>query len=243
MMRDALLKIDARIDSLLLILWYLGENPNSVSKIKEVGLKNGMPEIAKWNISDILRKNKSHAINLKGGWQITSKGIKRLKRLGFKKPSMIDRRIVSTLDKLKDEVDSLPNKEAKKFILEALKAFELNLFRSAVVLSWCGAISLLHHHVFDNYLALFNSEAKKRNSRWQNAKHVDDFGRIKESDFLDILAKPPLSIINKNLKEDLKNNCLSLRNACGHPNSYKIGQNKVAAHLEILTLNIFGKFS
>jgi hypothetical protein len=28
--------------------------------------------------------------------------------------------------------------------------------------------------------------------------------------------------------------CLKLRNGCGHPNSLKIGANKVAAHLETL---------
>jgi len=36
--------------------------------------------------------------------------------------------------------------------------------------------------------------------------------------------------------------CLKLRNGCGHPNSLKLGENKVAAHLETLILNVFAKF-
>ena len=66
---------------------------------------------------------------------------------------------------------------------------------------------------------------------------------MKESDFLDIIGSPPLSILGQNTKEELKNNCLKLRNACGHPGSLAIGENKVAAHLEVLMLNIFSKFT
>jgi hypothetical protein len=66
---------------------------------------------------------------------------------------------------------------------------------------------------------------------------------VKEADFLDIIGSPPLSIIGKNLKEELKNNCLKLRNACGHPSSLQIGENKASAHLEVLILNIFSKFA
>lgn len=63
---------------------------------------------------------------------------------------------------------------------------------------------------------------------------------MKESEFLDILAM--LSVIGKNVKEQLKNNCLSLRNACGHPNSFKIGRGMVESYLEILLLNVYESF-
>jgi hypothetical protein len=66
---------------------------------------------------------------------------------------------------------------------------------------------------------------------------------MKESDFLDIIGSPPISLVGKNVKEELKNNCLRLRNACGHPSSLQIGENRVSAHLEVLILNVFAKFS
>jgi hypothetical protein len=62
---------------------------------------------------------------------------------------------------------------------------------------------------------------------------------MKESELLDRVAA--LSILGKNVKEELKK-CLDLRNACGHPNSLKIGPNAVANHLEILLLNVFNRF-
>jgi len=64
---------------------------------------------------------------------------------------------------------------------------------------------------------------------------------MKEHDFLNVLES--LSIIGNNVKQDLQNNGLKLRNACGHPNTLAVGQNMVAAHLERLILNVFSQFT
>lgn len=241
-LQENLVKLDgSRIDQVLLILWFCGNKETRVSHIKKIGKENGIPEIARWNVSDILRKKNSYAINLKNGWKLTSKGKKRLKEKELLE-SEKDLRIKSTINNLKSELKEVKSEDSKRFLNEAISCYEVGFYRSSVVLSWCGAISLLHHHVVKNCLSIFNKEAKRRNGKWKPAKKEDDLGRMKESTFLDIIASPPLSIIGKNLKEDLKNNCLALRNSCGHPNSYRIGENKVAAHLEILTLNIFSKF-
>ena len=63
---------------------------------------------------------------------------------------------------------------------------------------------------------------------------------MKEAEFLRSLVS--ISMIGKNVKAELKQ-CLDRRNACGHPNSYKLGKNAVAAHIETLLLNVFGKFA
>lgn len=63
---------------------------------------------------------------------------------------------------------------------------------------------------------------------------------MKESIFLDILES--ISVIGNDVKKELKK-CLDLRNSCGHPNSLVIGENRVAAHVEILILNVFSKFA
>jgi len=104
-------------------------------------------------------------------------------------------------------------------------------------------MSLLQDQVMAKHLMNFNAEAKRREPNWKAAKTKDDLSRMKESDFLDIVGSPPISLVGKNVKEELKNNCLQLRNGCGHPNSLKIGENRVAAHLEVLVLNIFTRFS
>ena len=60
---------------------------------------------------------------------------------------------------------------------------------------------------------------------------------MKERDFLDVLEA--IGSIGKNVKQTLQNQCLSLRNACGHPTSLKISENNVAAHLDTLVLNVY----
>uniref|UniRef100_UPI001C09C1CE hypothetical protein n=1 Tax=Acinetobacter baumannii TaxID=470 RepID=UPI001C09C1CE len=64
--------------------------------------------------------------------------------------------------------------------------------------------------------------------------------RMKEAEFLDRIAA--IGMIGKNVKAQLLAG-LNLRNGCGHPNSLKVGANAVAAHIEMLLLNVFDKFA
>ena len=61
----------------------------------------------------------------------------------------------------------------------------------------------------------------------------------READFLDCLEGA--SIIGKSVRKEL-GVCLDLRNGCGHPNGLKIGETRVAAHIESLILNVYARF-
>jgi hypothetical protein len=141
---------------------------------------------------------------------------------------------------LKPHLLKINDADTQAFVEEAIDCFEAGLYRSAVVMSWIGAISILYDYVVRNKLNEFNIEATKRNPKWKSAQTKDDLALMKESDFLDVLAA--LSIIGKNVKEQLKNNCLGLRNSCGHPNSFKVGRSMAESHLEILLLNVYDVF-
>jgi len=91
-----------------------------------------------------------------------------------------------------------------------------------------------------SHLVAFNTEAKKRDAKWKPAKTADDLGKLREFTFLEIAEA--ISIFGKNVKQELEA-CLKLRNGCGHPNSLKIGSNKVAAHLETLAINVFAVYA
>ena len=134
----------------------------------------------------------------------------------------------------------LKNEDARAFLTEAIVCAEQSLFRAAVVLSWVGAVALLHEEIARTRLVDFNGEASKRDNKWKPAKTTDDLGRIKESALLDILQA--LGVVGANVKQELEA-CLRLRNGCGHPNSLKVGPNKVAAHLETLALNVYAVFA
>ncbi|MCJ2105912.1 hypothetical protein MKK70_11100 [Methylobacterium sp. E-041] len=128
----------------------------------------------------------------------------------------------------------------RAFVAEAIQCHESGLYRSAIVMSWLAAVSVLHNEVMANYLAAFNAEAKRVDGKWKAAATTDDLGRMKEVDFLDRIVA--IGIIGKNVKAQLASG-LTLRNGCGHPNSLKVGANVVAAHIEMLLMNVFDKFS
>ncbi|MEJ2653513.1 MAG: hypothetical protein P8173_17520, partial [Gammaproteobacteria bacterium] len=134
---------------------------------------------------------------------------------------------------------NLKNPDTRAFVEEAIRCYEAGSLRAAVVLSWVGAVSVLYAHVHKSKLADFNIEAQRRFAKWRLAKTADDLARMNEHDFLAVLDS--ISVFGKSVKQELEV-CLRLRNGCGHPNSLKVGENRVAAHLETLILNVFSRF-
>lgn len=226
-----------RQDKLLLILFWEDESPKSLSKVKEIASANGLRESLKWNISDYLAKTKGKATSLKGGWVLTTPG--RTHLVNQKYISEKKSHTINDAKDLRSHLTSIGNLQTKSFIEEAINCLEADQKKAAVVFSWIGAVSVLYDEVVKNHLTEFNAEASRKDVKWKAAKNVDDLGKMKEYDFLNILET--ISVIGKNVKQELQQ-CLLLRNGCGHPNSLKIGVRKVAAHIEVLILNIFSKF-
>lgn len=227
-----------RKDRLLLILATSPDDPKSVGDIRDLAVASGLRAVRKWNLSSILGSAKSLVARVEEGWVLTTQG----------KRYLIDSSLLDELGNvpppvlvdLRKHLADMSNAGTAAFLEEAIACFEHRLYRAAVVLSWIGAVSLLYDHVVDQHLDAFNKEARRRDTKWRTAKNTDDLSRMKEHDFLDVLES--LSIIGKNVKQELQHLCLKLRNACGHPNSLKISQNRVSAHLEVLALNIFSQF-
>ena len=140
---------------------------------------------------------------------------------------------------LREELSNISDPPTRAFVEEAIKCYELELYRSAIVMSWIGAVAVLYNHVHANHLSKFNAEAKRVDAKWKDALTTDDLTRMREANFLDRIAA--LSIIGNDVKRVLKN-CLNRRNSCGHPNSLRIRANTVAHHIEVLLLNVFKRF-
>jgi hypothetical protein len=232
----------SRLDGVLLTLAVECDKPKNGVRIRGLARGAGLPEIQKWNLTDILNKAKPLAVKLPEGWILTSPGKARVDSLQVLPPKKSPQ-VVKTATQLNSLLSNIKSQQTAAFVTEAIACFEAGHFRASVVLSWAGAISLLYDHVVKSCLPAFNNEARLRDAKWKDAKTNDDLARMKEADFLDILAAPPLSIIGKSVKEQLKNNCLQLRNGCGHPSSLAIGEATVASHLELLILNVFQPFT
>lgn len=226
-----------RLDKLLVLLAADGADVRQVGALSNLAIGAGLREAEKWNISSILSASKGLAVRIKEGWSLTANGKKYVSDL-LKKSGFNGKHAKFVCD-LRKHLDTLSDTQTRSFVEEAISCFENELWRAAIVLSWVGAVSVLQEHVLTKHLTAFNAEALRRDGKWKQAKSKDDLSRMKESDLLDILET--LSIVGKSVKVELKS-CLDRRNGCGHPNSYKLGENMVAAHIEALLLNVFSVF-
>ena len=227
----------SRKEKILLLLLAEGEKEKQVKDIKKLAISNGLREASKWNISQILNDLGNCAIKLPSGWSITNQGKDLLAQTGILKEKSP---VLSAHKQLRKYLSKVTSEEVKIFIEEAISALEYGLMRSAVVLSWVGSVAILYDEVIKNHLSVFNKEAIKRNPKWKMADTVDDLAKLKEYDFLQIING--ISLIGKNTKLELEQ-CLKLRNSCGHPNTFRIGEHRVASHIEVLILNVYQKFT
>jgi hypothetical protein len=207
-----------------------------IKEIKDLAYAAGWRAAKNKNLSSIYRRATGMAVLTNDGWELTSNGSSFVAKLAG---PLMNSPIPMVASSLRSHLVGLPNSDTQAFVEEAIVCFEARQFRAAVVLSWVGAISVLHDYVVANKLAEFNAEATSRNSKWKAAKTADDLGLMKEDTFLDMLQA--ISVIGKNVKQELKK-ALTLRNGCGHPNSLKLAEHKVSAHIEDLVLNVFAKF-
>lgn len=221
----------------MIVLLASDRNPKSSSEIRKVAEEAGLNDSILRNITAYLKSLKGFVISTSIGWELTKKGKEKVHELtGIE----FNAKRVQVAAGLRSHLSDIQDAETKKFVDQAIKCHENSLHRPAVVFSWVGAVSLLQDYIIKNRLVDFNNEASRRDSKWKAAKTKDDLSKMKEFDFLQILVA--ISVIGKNVKDELEG-CLKLRNGCGHPNSLRIGESRVAAHIETLMLNVFSKFT
>ncbi|SRR6266540_577002 len=225
-------------DMLLIMLAIQPMGPLSVQTIKDRCVASGLRKLASKNISQILLDSSGFVARTAQGWELQQKGIERVRDMAH--AVNVNLVVTHSSRSLRKHADTISDGLTKSFVMEAIECFEADQYRAAVVFSWAGAVAVLHQHVFLKKLSEFNAEAVRRDSKWRTAKQQDDLGRMKEHDFLDVCEA--IGVIGKNVKQILQNECLILRNACGHPNSLRIAENSVAAHIEKLIKNIFARF-
>lgn len=223
-------------DKLLLCLATDPDRAMPVKEVRDLAVSAGLRSAKTSDLSTPLSRAKTLVARTAVGWELTSDGKAHVAELaGPFLPSVTP----LVLSSLRNHLSLLHDKDTKSFIEEAIKCFESKLYRSSIVFTWIGAVSVMHKHVHGNFLSAFNSEALRRDPKWRAAKTVDDIARLKEFDFLQVIHS--ISLIGKNVKDELEV-CLKLRNGCGHPNSLQVGEHKASAHIETLIQNVFAKF-
>lgn len=218
-------------DKTLLVL--AAQAPLKVKEIRKVARLNGAPGARKWNISQLLTRSRC-AVSGADGWELNKEGRSVVAAI------VGDERPLPEADRLRAALAKVTSPEAHAFLEEAVHCYGARLYRAAVVLSWVGALWLLYSEVAAKHLPAFNVEAIRRNPKWRDAKNAESFARMQESEFLDVAEA--IGVLGKTVKNQLKT-CLDLRNGCGHPNTFALGENAVAHHIENLALNVFARFA
>jgi len=226
----------SQLDKILIILSINSQKPKTAKEITQLGIELGISKIDTWPISSRLAHDDERVIRTPEGWELSSFGLEYISKI----PGIqIDNHPLPLSSNLRQHLTNINNPDTKKFLEEAIHCYEYQLYRSAIVLSWVGAVSILFDWIIVNKLNDFNAVLVTKFPNSKPIKTVNDFGKLKEKDFLEILHS--ISVIDKNVKQELEK-CLILRNSCGHPNKLKIAEHTVAAHLEILSLNVFEVF-
>lgn len=210
--------------------------PKITKEVRDLAVSLGLRAAKNWNVSAYLSKAKGLVVRSAVGWELTAAGKKHVADIVGPFLPSVTTLVVSGLRK---QLPSIQKNTTRSFVEEAIKCLEAKLYRSAIVLSWVGGIGVLYDFVVSSHLASFNAEAVKRDPKWKTATTPDDLARMKEYEFLQILAA--ISILGKSVKDELEV-CLKLRNGCGHPNSLVVGEHKASAHVETLIQNVFSKF-
>jgi hypothetical protein len=210
--------------------------PSKVAEIKDVGRDAGLRDIQGWNVSQYLRESRGKAILTKAGWELTDAGTTEVvAAFGFNGAKASPPMAVN----LRALMANIKDDTTVAFVDEAVRCYEGGQFRSAIVMAWLAAVDVIYNEVLTSKLAEFNAAARKQDPKWRDATDRDSLALMKESLFLERAFA--VRVITKNEKAAL-DECLTRRNTCGHPNSFKIGPNAVAHHIETLILNVFQKY-
>lgn len=222
-----------QLEQMLLCLAVNVNEPKQLKEIREIAIGAGLRGANALNIAAVLARSNGKAIKTPAGWELRGEGRAVVERLAG--PYAKGTTPVAAAG-LRAQLTKITNVDTLDFVQQAIVCHESRHYRAAVVLSWVGAMSLLYDYIIKNKLTEFNSEAGRRDAKWKPAKNSDDLATMKEHDFLQILEA--ISVIGKSVKQELEA-CLRLRNGCGHPNSLKIAELRVASHIEVLMLNVF----
>jgi len=211
---------------------YNQEREMTVESLRAILKRARIPKAAKLNLAATLSQSAPYVdVSGKKGnrflWSITQSGQDYIRKLLNLPESDIE--IEHDVSSLKSIIKSITDVDTSDYVNEAIKCISVGALRAAVVFVWSGAVDKLKKTIMAFDKKEINNVAKRFDPKARLIKKVDDFAYFKESTLL--LIALDLGILDKNEKGILEE-ALNLRNKCGHPGKYKIGQKKVSSFIE-----------
>jgi len=135
------------------------------------------------------------------------------------------------IDKIESLVMSIEDYNTRDYLTESISCLRNGAKRAAVILIWNACMHKIRTNLFDNSeLKLLNTELRKIYSKAKEIKVYKDFEYIKDE--TTIILSANMKQIDKFQKDILIDNCLLLRNKCGHPSDYSPEEFRVKAYIE-----------
>jgi hypothetical protein len=134
----------------------------------------------------------------------------------------VDSQLISnTLPRVTDE-------DEREYFIEAETCLRAGALRSCVIILWLAAMRNIQKRILP-LKKQFNIEEKKYDQRARDVDDIDDFAYLKDKNV--ILAAQAMSIFSKPQKDTLEE-CLNLRNRCGHPGNYAPQKQRLLGYIE-----------
>ncbi|TWW02228.1 hypothetical protein FEF09_03495 [Chitinophaga pinensis] len=133
----------------------------------------------------------------------------------------------------------LTNDSEKSFLIDAIKSFEAEAFRAAIVMIWLLTLDHIYEFILNNKLTDFNTELAKVTDKRVKVTIIsnkDDFGDIPEGKFIELCRSA--RIISNDVRKILDEK-LGIRNSAAHPSNIVIGKSKALAVIEDLVNILF----
>lgn len=173
----------------------------------------------------------SPAINM---WQITPSGEKEVARLlNIQVQNIETENDTTTLDGL---IDKVSNADVRDYLAEAIDCLRIGRLRACVVFVWSGSVYVMRERLMNINSKTLNAYLQKHDPKSRTISSLDDFVYIKDSNLL--LAMQDCGLCDKN-QRDILEECLNLRNKCGHPGRYSPGPKRVSAFIEDIISILF----
>jgi hypothetical protein len=148
--------------------------------------------------------------------------------------------LAAALPLLQRTVAKVSDPSRRDFLAEAISCLEVGARRATIILSWIATLDHLYDHVLAHGLPAFNTALAKQPGKIGKLtmKKKDDFGDLKESEFITVCRSAGL--ITNDVRK-LLDEKLGFRNSCAHPSSIAVGESKVLSFVEDLVDNVITK--
>jgi hypothetical protein len=195
------------------------------------------------NLSDVvLKATKSQLLipdktKIPMRFRLSQKGLDYLEKLlglvGMLSPKVEETALLKEVSQsLYASLKQITDSDERGYIQEALTCLapHIKAYRASILMGWAGAIYHLRKQVekagFGKFCEVFVGLSLGKTKKVDS---IDDLEYYKEKDFLLVIEK--MGIIDKAIRTQLEN-CLDLRNACGHPTQVKPQIHKVKSFFE-----------